>query len=1016
MGMGYVLAGFAVSQVMDGGGELVAATLKTVFDDPAAHLPKALDTANQRAWQTLELALQRHGGLLARINHLPSRLLSRERDALAGYLSAFLDEQPLQLPDQAAAERALGQLRDARERGLLALAPGRDPADPARLQRYHDQTGLQAAARATVADMAVGLRNAGYSDLAAVLEVQPPRSPPLLVTAFAWFFQRQVESDPALARGLHFEQLQQLGAAQARGLGALEQGMALLGDELQTLLGELAGVKGSVDRLDLTAQAIQRELQRQGSGQQHIYQLLLHLLSQADAAPALVKPGLSCSLHGEQERALVKQLIATFRGLPEEQRTRMPAFLDGLAKVQMGLGDDESLRQAEAAFDALAQRADNPRHRAQGAYNAWRAALERRDWPAAQGHIEQAMALDPALSPFPPGKFQLQAILGAGGFGVALRCRRVLEGDDVVIKALYPDEISRPLTQVFAEYARLKPIPHPALIALHDYGYVDWTSQRGPYIEMEWFDGRSLADWLRGHGRLSLDQALALFPPVIDAMRKVHAEGLLHRDLTPDNLLLRPDGDGWALRIIDFGLAYRLEAAGGQGRGNTVIGRSLTGKWDYAPPEQITGGKLGPYSDVYTFGKTVCKALFDRLSPNRRDWRTIPNALALLLEDCIDEAIEHRPADFDAVAARLAAWRGEAGAQSADAPRPAEEAPTPEAAPRPAKTSRKASPAPDLLTPVDLHGWPAQRVRERQRATAAWVRDEGLLDPETTRWVDDISYCNRLADGGEGPQMVIIPSGRYLMGGPDGEEESFSDERPQHLVTIARPFAMACYASSFDEYDCFVAAMSDRSDPQPAPPGLLRRLLGAKPEPPQVSIDRPSDDGWGRASRPVINVSWEEVVAYAQWLSEQTGKHYRLPSEAEWEYAARAGTTTPFWWGETINTDQANYDGNYTYGGGPEGEYRQQTLPVDRFEPNPWGLYQVHGNVYEWLQDCWNDSYKDAPDDGSAWEQGNCGRRLLRGGSWFLKPWRLRSAYRFRFEPGGRGGRVGVRLAQDLSL
>ena len=206
------------------------------------------------------------------------------------------------------------------------------------------------------------------------------------------------------------------------------------------------------------------------------------------------------------------------------------------------------------------------------------------------------------------------------------------------------------------------------------------------------------------------------------------------------------------------------------------------------------------------------------------------------------------------------------------------------------------------------------------------MRDQGLLDPETTRWVDDISYCNRLADGSEGPHL------------------------------------------------------------DPDPPGLLRRLLGGKAEPPQVSIDRPADRGWGRGLRPVINVSWKQVAAYAQWLSEQTGKYYRLPSEAEWEYAARAGTSTPFWWGESINTDLANYDGNYSYDGGPEGEYRRQTMPVDRFDPNPWGLYQVHGNVWEWVQDCWNDSYDGAPDDGSAWEQGDCGRRLLRGGSWFNNP------------------------------
>ena len=126
-------------------------------------------------------------------------------------------------------------------------------------------------------------------------------------------------------------------------------------------------------------------------------------------------------------------------------------------------------------------------------------------------------------------------------------------------------------------------------------------------------------------------------------------------------------------------------------------------------------------------------------------------------------------------------------------------------------------------------------------------------------------------------------------------------------------------------------------------------------------------EGWGRGKRPVINVNWDDAKAYVAWLSRKTGKTYRLLSEAEREYVTRAGTTTPFWWGSSISTSQANYDGNYTYGSGSKGEYRQKTMPVDSFQPNPWGLYQVHGNVWEWTEDCWNDSYNGAPTDGSAW-------------------------------------------------
>ena len=150
----------------------------------------------------------------------------------------------------------------------------------------------------------------------------------------------------------------------------------------------------------------------------------------------------------------------------------------------------------------------------------------------------------------------------------------------------------------------------------------------------------------------------------------------------------------------------------------------------------------------------------------------------------------------------------------------------------------------------------------------------------------------------------------------------------------------------------------------------------------------------------MIGVSWDDAKAYVAWLAKKTGKSYRLLSEAEREYIARAGTTTPFWWGNSISTSQANYNGNYTYGDGVPGEYRQRTMPVDSFASNLWGLYQVHGNVYEWTEDCYHDSYNGAPADGSAWTGGDCDtygngvRRVVRGGSWNSNPRGLRSAFR----------------------
>jgi formylglycine-generating enzyme required for sulfatase activity len=183
---------------------------------------------------------------------------------------------------------------------------------------------------------------------------------------------------------------------------------------------------------------------------------------------------------------------------------------------------------------------------------------------------------------------------------------------------------------------------------------------------------------------------------------------------------------------------------------------------------------------------------------------------------------------------------------------------------------------------------------------------------------------------------------------------------------------------------------------------------------------KPKDQGWGRGRCPVINVSWNDAQAYINWLRQKTGQPYRLLSEAEWEYACRAGTTMPFWWGPSITPAQANYEGNYAYkGGGSKGEYRAQTLPVESFEPNPWGLYQVHGNVWEWCEDVWEDSYEYKPYDlnliGAAWATGDSGRRVLRGGSWLDLPRDLRAAYRGRGIPDSRFNYAGFRLARTLN-
>ena len=243
-------------------------------------------------------------------------------------------------------------------------------------------------------------------------------------------------------------------------------------------------------------------------------------------------------------------------------------------------------------------------------------------------------------------------------------------------------------------------------------------------------------------------------------------------------------------------------------------------------------------------------------------------------------------------------------------------------------------------------------------------------------------------DCGECPEMVVVPPGSFDMGSPETEEMRFDAEGPQHRVTIRKAFAAGVFEVTFREWD---ACVSDGG------------CGGYRP-----------DDEWGRYEHPVIDVNWEDAKGYVDWLRRKTGKKYRLLSEAEWEYAARAGTRTPFHTGRTISTEQANYDGNYTYGSGQKGRYRERTVPVGSFEPNGFGLYDMHGNVYEWVEDCWNVNYRRAPDDGSAWLRGDCAHRVLRGGSWLDLPQYLRSAFRGRYTTGNRLNFVGFRVARTL--
>ncbi|NET08076.1 MAG: formylglycine-generating enzyme family protein [Symploca sp. SIO2B6] len=248
-------------------------------------------------------------------------------------------------------------------------------------------------------------------------------------------------------------------------------------------------------------------------------------------------------------------------------------------------------------------------------------------------------------------------------------------------------------------------------------------------------------------------------------------------------------------------------------------------------------------------------------------------------------------------------------------------------------------------------------------------------------------FTESLGKGVPPLEMVAIVSGKFMMGSPPSEMGRYEDEDPQHKVTL-RPFFMGKYPVTQAQWRAVAALAQVNQELKIAP----SRFKGD--------------------NLPVEQVSWDEAVEFCSRLAEYTGRPYRLPSEAQWEYACRAGTTTPFHFGETITGKLANYNARETFADEPKGEYRQQTTPVGQFPPNAFGLYDMHGNVWEWCEDDWHDNYEDAPIDGSAWRSDDKNTtKLIRGGSWCSRPTYCRCASRNDFNPGvDKFNKVGLRV------
>jgi formylglycine-generating enzyme required for sulfatase activity len=252
------------------------------------------------------------------------------------------------------------------------------------------------------------------------------------------------------------------------------------------------------------------------------------------------------------------------------------------------------------------------------------------------------------------------------------------------------------------------------------------------------------------------------------------------------------------------------------------------------------------------------------------------------------------------------------------------------------------------------------------------------------------------------PEMVTVPAGMFLLGSPEDEPKRLPVEGPQRRIAIARPFGVSRFAVTVDQYGAFVADSSHDAG------SVCRQRDGTDWHDRAGSFRSPGFAQGG--DHPVVCVSWEDATAYAAWLVARTGRRFRLLTEAEWEYAARAGSTTSYWWGTSALPGQAN--GKL----GPPTEWRQGTVPAASFAPNPWGLWQMHGNTWEWVEDCWHPSHAGAGPDGRARQGPADSKRVVRGGAWHNGPPGLRSARRHAADRNLRRSDIGFRIAEDIEV
>jgi len=561
--------------------------------------------------------------------------------------------------------------------------------------------------------------------------------------------------------------------------------------------------------------------------------------------------------------------------------------------------------------------------------------------------------------PILAGRYRVLRKLGEGGMGeVYLAEDQKLDNKQFAIK-MPPAVLARNARAVETlkkEALRAMVLSHPHIVTVRSFE----QSDDGVFIIMDYIKGETLEEILRKQGTLSEKAILRIFSLIAKALDYAHGRKVIHRDIKPSNIMFGKDGIPY---IMDFGIAREAKETFTRFTGK----ETTSGTLPYMSPEQVRGKQPAAAQDIYSLAATMYECLAGHPPFHRGDLHyqiineppelpSVPEGKPSLLVTLIMRGLAKDPGDRpDSCVALLNTVE---------------------------TRSQEHASVPTVLPPP--------KVIIPQVTLAVPDTPPTALKYPTTNNSHGDHFTNSI-----GMEFVYIESGEFMMGSPE-DEEGHGDNKGWHRVVLTKPYWMGVTAVTQAQY---------------------RQVMGNNP-----SRFKKREGGvfgfFGQVydldKFPVDSVSWSEAKSFCESLSQSTGDQCRLPSEAEWEYACRAGTTTPFNTGDTISTDQANYDGNSTYSNAQKGIYRRKTTPVKTFEPNAWGLYDMHGNVEEWCEDWYgNDYYRNSPSsDPTGPRAGSF--RVLRGGSWYNYSRHCRSAIRSRNSPGYRSNCLGFRVVLDL--